>query len=56
MLAENPSFGASYSSILTEPRIAEPADIANAVLWLASEASRCVTGIQLPVDMGATTV
>jgi NAD(P)-dependent dehydrogenase (short-subunit alcohol dehydrogenase family) len=31
-------------------------DIAQAVLWLASDAARCVTGIQLPVDMGATTV
>jgi NAD(P)-dependent dehydrogenase (short-subunit alcohol dehydrogenase family) len=35
---------------------AEPSDIANAVAWLASDAARCVTGIQLPVDMGATTV
>jgi SDR family mycofactocin-dependent oxidoreductase len=31
----------------------EPVDISNAVLWLASEESRYVTGITLPVDAGA---
>jgi (+)-trans-carveol dehydrogenase len=31
----------------------EPADISNAVLWLASDESRYVTGITLPVDAGA---
>jgi NAD(P)-dependent dehydrogenase (short-subunit alcohol dehydrogenase family) len=36
--------------------LAEPEDVANAVAWLASDAARCVTGIQLPVDMGATSV
>ena len=56
MLTEHPGYVPSYSSILTEPAIAQPADIANAVVWLASDAARCVTGIQLPVDMGATTV
>jgi (+)-trans-carveol dehydrogenase len=31
----------------------EPADISNAVLWLASDESRYVTGITLPVDAGS---
>ena len=31
----------------------EPIDVSNAVLWLASDESRYVTGIQLPVDAGA---
>ena len=31
----------------------EPADISNAVLWLASDESRYVTGIMLPVDAGS---
>lgn len=33
----------------------EPEDVSNAVLWLASDESRYVTGISLPVDLGATT-
>ena len=31
----------------------EPEDISNAVLFLASDESRFVTGVQLPVDAGA---
>ncbi|MFF3572618.1 mycofactocin-coupled SDR family oxidoreductase [Nocardia jiangxiensis] len=31
----------------------EPVDISNAVVWLASDASRYVTGVALPVDAGA---
>jgi SDR family mycofactocin-dependent oxidoreductase len=31
----------------------EPVDVSNAVVWLASEEARYVTGIQLPVDAGA---
>ena len=32
----------------------EPADISNAVLWLASDEARYVTGVMLPVDAGYT--
>jgi NAD(P)-dependent dehydrogenase (short-subunit alcohol dehydrogenase family) len=32
----------------------EPADIANAMIWLASDDSRFVTGIALPVDLGGS--
>jgi NAD(P)-dependent dehydrogenase (short-subunit alcohol dehydrogenase family) len=56
ILADNPTYAGSFGSVLPSPALAEPADVANAVLWLASDAARCVTGIQLPVDMGATTV
>jgi NAD(P)-dependent dehydrogenase (short-subunit alcohol dehydrogenase family) len=31
----------------------EPGDISNAVLWLASDESRYVTGVTLPVDAGS---
>ena len=31
----------------------EPVDVSNAVLWLASDEARYVTGITLPVDAGA---
>jgi NAD(P)-dependent dehydrogenase (short-subunit alcohol dehydrogenase family) len=37
-------------------RIAQPEDIANAVLFLASEEARCITGAVLPVDAGWTAV
>jgi (+)-trans-carveol dehydrogenase len=30
----------------------EPLDISNAVLWLASDEARYVTGVTLPVDAG----
>lgn len=30
----------------------EPRDISNAVLWLASDEARYVTGVQLRVDAG----
>jgi NAD(P)-dependent dehydrogenase (short-subunit alcohol dehydrogenase family) len=56
ILAANPTYAGSFGSILPTPALAEPEDVANAVVWLASDAARCVTGIQLPVDMGATSV
>ncbi len=33
-------------------RFPEPRDIANAILFLASDAAHCVTGVTLPVDSG----
>jgi len=33
-------------------RIGDPEDVAEAVVWLASEAARYLTGIVLPVDGG----
>lgn len=33
----------------------EPVDISNALLWLASDEARYVTGVPLPVDAGAVT-
>lgn len=32
----------------------EPVDISNAVLFLASDEARYITGVQLPVDAGYT--
>jgi hypothetical protein len=57
LLAENPTYAASYGGApLAEPRVATTEDIAQTVLFLASDDSRCITGAQLPVDMGATKV
>jgi NAD(P)-dependent dehydrogenase (short-subunit alcohol dehydrogenase family) len=33
-------------------RFPEPEDIAAAILFLASDAARCITGVTLPVDSG----
>jgi (+)-trans-carveol dehydrogenase len=33
----------------------EPVDISNAVLFLASDEARYITGVMLPVDAGSTT-
>jgi len=43
-----------YSSVLPMGRMAEPREVASAVLFLASEDSSFVTGIGLPVDGGFT--
>jgi SDR family mycofactocin-dependent oxidoreductase len=56
LLERYPTYLASFGSILAKPQLADPGDISEAVVYLASDASRAVTGIQLPVDMGATTV
>jgi len=56
VFGDNPSYAGSMGQILFEPHISEPEDIANAVLFLASEESRTITGAQLPVDHGATKV
>ena len=52
----HPTYAASFGQILTSPPTSEPADIAAAALWLASDESRTVTGTQLTVDHGATKV
>jgi SDR family mycofactocin-dependent oxidoreductase len=51
-----PSYAASFASVLAEPRVATPRDIADAIVWLSSAESRVVTGAQIPLDMGATKV
>ena len=35
-------------------RMSTPQDIANAALWLASDAAEFITGVELPVDGGRT--
>jgi hypothetical protein len=57
ILGAHPDYGKSFACIggIGDP-IAEPEDISDAVVYLASDMSRQVTGIALPVDMGATVV
>ncbi|HEX6393903.1 MAG TPA: mycofactocin-coupled SDR family oxidoreductase [Acidimicrobiales bacterium] len=50
--ADDMAVAAQASNTLPIPWV-EPADISNAVLWLASDESRYVTGVALSVDAGA---
>jgi NAD(P)-dependent dehydrogenase (short-subunit alcohol dehydrogenase family) len=56
MLTEHPNYAVSFGSVLPPYALAEPNDISDAVIWLASDLARTVTGTQLTVDMGATKV
>ena len=44
----------AYARRLPLGRMGRPADIGEAVAWLASDASAFVTGVDLPVDGGLT--
>jgi NAD(P)-dependent dehydrogenase (short-subunit alcohol dehydrogenase family) len=52
--AENPSMVANVSGNLLPVDLVEAQDVSEAVLWLASDASRYITGVPLPIDAGAT--
>ena len=54
MINENPELHAELSAAHPLGRIAEPEEIADAIVWLASDKSSYVTGIALPVDGGYT--
>jgi SDR family mycofactocin-dependent oxidoreductase len=55
-LTAHPTYTSSFASALPQVPVADPEDISDAVIWLASELSRAVTGTQLTVDMGATKI
>jgi SDR family mycofactocin-dependent oxidoreductase len=48
------TLGPIFMNALPE-RVTQPEDIAAAVVWLASDEARHVTGVQLPVDLGTLT-
>jgi NAD(P)-dependent dehydrogenase (short-subunit alcohol dehydrogenase family) len=53
LIDRDPGLGLLYTGTLPD-QVSEPEDIAAAVVWLASDEARHVTGIQLPVDLGRT--
>jgi SDR family mycofactocin-dependent oxidoreductase len=55
-LTAHPNYLMSFGSVLPALATAELEDISDAVVYLASDLSRAVTGTQLTVDMGATKV
>ncbi|MBK4348559.1 mycofactocin-coupled SDR family oxidoreductase [Lacisediminihabitans changchengi] len=50
-IQSDPAMGQAMANALPVDMV-EPVDISNAVLWLASDAARYVTGITLPIDAG----
>jgi SDR family mycofactocin-dependent oxidoreductase len=55
-LTAHPSYIMSFGAVLPSLPTADADDISDAVVYLASDLSRAVTGTQLTVDMGATKV
>ena len=55
-LTAHPNYLMSFGAVLPTLVTAEADDISDAVIYLASDLSRAVTGTQLTVDMGATKV
>lgn len=53
-LLANDAFNAEIRRVIPIPRLGDPRDIANAVLFYASDESTYVTGTMLPVDGGMT--
>ncbi len=49
---ENPDYMKSFAGRIALGRFGEPADIAGAAIFLASDLARYVTGVTLPVDGG----
>jgi SDR family mycofactocin-dependent oxidoreductase len=56
IFAAHPNYATSFASLLPSVPVAEPNDLSDAVVYLASDLSRAVTATQLTVDQGATKV
>ena len=54
LVAPNPELLASFLRMIPMGRVSTPEEIAEAALWLCSDASSFVTGIAMPVDGGYT--
>ncbi|MCZ4079970.1 SDR family NAD(P)-dependent oxidoreductase [Rhodococcus sp. H36-A4] len=52
LVEEDPTLNAAITSRLPSGSFSEPEDIAGTVLYLASAASRLVTGVTIPIDGG----
>lgn len=53
VFAKYPEIGDAMTNALPVEMV-EPVDISNAIVWLASDEARYITGVTLPVDAGST--
>ncbi|MCK0093785.1 mycofactocin-coupled SDR family oxidoreductase [Rhodococcus sp. HNM0563] len=56
LFEKHPSWGPNFVPILTEKPIADPDDISDAVLFLASDRAKTITGSQMALDQGNSKV
>lgn len=52
IFSHNPANRAKYTDAAPIGRLAQPEEVAEAVVWLCSDASAYITGVALPVDGG----
>ena len=55
LLASNPEIIGNIPNVVPMGRLGEPEEIAEAVIWLCSDAASFITGVAIPVDGGMCT-
>jgi 3-oxoacyl-[acyl-carrier protein] reductase len=53
-MPDTPENRARFISTIPLGRLCEPADIAGAAVYLASDAAKFITGVEFPIDGGRT--
>jgi NAD(P)-dependent dehydrogenase (short-subunit alcohol dehydrogenase family) len=53
-VARHPRLGPTHMNTMPDVQMVDPVDVSNAVLFLASDESRYVTGLEMRVDAGNT--
>ena len=53
-MPDTPEIRARFIATIPLDRLAEPRDVAEAALYLASDAAQFIAGVELPVDGGRT--
>jgi len=54
LLQKNPELKAQWEALIPQGKMGDPEDLMGAVVFLSSEASKYVTGIEIIVDGGFT--